>query len=105
ERSGHFEVLLTRRAGETVEYADRVTRAEAWGAEAFISLHSDVRGQVRVWSPEPGMSCPQSRDAPGFSLIFSDVGEPELVAERRALAAALGTRLAATRLMPYSGRA
>src|SRR5690606_12162910 len=53
EATGHFEVRVSRRPGELVDYHQRVAEAETWGADAFVSLHSDVRGTAGSWSPEP----------------------------------------------------
>jgi N-acetylmuramoyl-L-alanine amidase len=103
EQSGYFEVRLSRRAGELVEYSDRMLRAEAWGADAIVSLHSDVRGRAEDWQPVPGRTCSRSRQAPGYAVIYSDAGERGLVARRQALARALGERLRQTRLLPYPG--
>jgi N-acetylmuramoyl-L-alanine amidase len=103
ERTGSFEVRLARRAGEVVEYADRIGQAEAWGADALVSLHSDVRGHARDWQPLPGRTCRRSRHAPGYAVIYSDDGEAALVERRRALARALGDRLRSSRFLPYPG--
>lgn len=102
-RSGHFEVELSRRRGELVPYADRVRAAEAWGADVLVSLHSDVRGKAEPWQPEPGLSCSRSRAAPGFSLLWSDHGEPALVSRRLALARALARSLEEAGFLAYDG--
>lgn len=103
ERTGNFEVLLTRRRGEAVEYAERISRAEAWGAEALISFHSDVRGRAAHWEPRAGVSCPRSRSEPGFAVIYSDDAEPALLESRHALALALGRTLEEARFVAYDG--
>jgi N-acetylmuramoyl-L-alanine amidase len=100
---GGFEVRLTRARGELVTYPERITRAEAWGAELLLSLHSDVRGRPEPWEPEPGRSCPRSRDEPGFAVLFSDSGEPARVERCRELAAQLARSLATSGFLPYSG--
>lgn len=104
DASGRFQVSLTRRRGELVEYAARIERARAFGAELLVSLHSDVRGRASEWEPRPGLRCLQSRAEPGFAVIFSDAGDPGLATRRRTLAETLGERLSATGLLPYSGR-
>src|SRR5258706_11712855 len=58
EATAHVEVRLTRERGRIASYEGRVEDAAAWGARAFISLHSDVRGRIDRWSPAPGRSCP-----------------------------------------------
>jgi len=104
EQTGHFEVALTRRRGEVVEYAERVARAETWRAEAWISLHSDVRGRAGEWEPSPGRFCQRSRSEPGYAVIYSDEAEPELVERRRSLALEIGAGLKAAGLHTYAGR-
>jgi len=103
EATGHFEVRLSREGDESVEYRERVEDAELWGAEVFVSLHSDVRGKFDRWSPEPGMDCPTSVLAPGFSVLWSDEGDPALVAHRVTLARAVAGRMHAAGLPPYGG--
>ena len=46
EATGHFEVLQARQPDELVPYRSRMSAAKSFGAEAFISLHSDSRGQL-----------------------------------------------------------
>jgi N-acetylmuramoyl-L-alanine amidase len=104
QQTGHFEVALTRHRGEVVEYADRVARAEAWRAEAWISLHSDVRGRASEWEPSPGSMCQRSRSEPGYAVIYSDDAGPELVERRRSLALEIGASLKAAGLHTYAGR-
>ena len=103
EATGHFLVLLSRDGASPVEYRDRVDEAAQWGAEAFISLHSDVRSHADRWSPRPGTSCPVSYSAPGFSVIYSDDGVSSLVSARQRLARATARRLVATGFLPYDG--
>ncbi|MEP7123013.1 MAG: N-acetylmuramoyl-L-alanine amidase [Byssovorax sp.] len=103
EATGHFLVQVSRDGAAPVEYRDRVDEAARWGAEAFISLHSDVRSHADRWSPRPGTSCPVSYSAPGFSVIYSDDGPSSLVLARQRLARAAATRLVATGLLPYDG--
>jgi N-acetylmuramoyl-L-alanine amidase len=103
ERTGHFEVKLSRAAGETVEYQERVEQAAAWQAEVFVSLHSDVRGRSTDWSPEPGLTCPRTLKAPGFSVLWSDEAAGALPAERARLARAVAQRLQQAGLLPYAG--
>jgi len=103
EATGHFLVRKSRDGSETVGYHDRVDEAAQWGAEAFVSLHSDVRARADHWSPRPDTTCPVSYAAPGFSVIYSDDGRAPLVLARRRLARATAQRLTATGLLPYSG--
>jgi N-acetylmuramoyl-L-alanine amidase len=101
ESTGHFEVRLTRDGDRRVPYPERVEDAADWGAEVFISLHSDVRDVVAP--REEG--CPTSLVAPGFSVLYADEGEPALVAARAELARALGHSLARANFLPYGGDA
>lgn len=103
EATGHFLVRKSRDGGDPVEYRDRVDEAAQWGADAFVSLHSDVRSRADRWSPRPGTSCPVSYAAPGFSVIYSDDGIAGLVLARQRLARATARRLGATGLLPYGG--
>lgn len=103
EATGHFLVQKSRDGIDPVEYRDRVDEAAQWGAEAFVSLHSDVRSRADRWSPRPDTSCPVSYAAPGFSVIYSDDGASSLVLARQRLARATARRLTATGLLPYGG--
>lgn len=48
EKSGKYDVRLTRDTDIYVEHEDRVTLARKWGAELFISLHADAAGSASV---------------------------------------------------------
>lgn len=48
EKSGKYDVRLTRDTDIYVEHEDRVTLARKWGAELFISLHADAAGSTLV---------------------------------------------------------
>lgn len=48
EKSGRYDVRLTRDTDVYVEHEDRVTLARKWGAELFISLHADAAGSTSV---------------------------------------------------------
>jgi N-acetylmuramoyl-L-alanine amidase len=101
--TGHFDVLVSRRSGEVSGYRARVAAAEAWQADAFISIHSDVRGRVEEWEPTPGSTCRRSFDAPGFSVLWSDDASAELGASRLGLARALALRLGESGFSAYQG--
>lgn len=105
EATGHFEVRLTRERGALVDYPDRVADAEAWGADAFVSLHSDVRGHIDHWSPEPGRSCPIALEAPGFAVLYSDEADAPLAERRLALGRAVAHRMETAGFLPYGGAA
>lgn len=102
--TGHFEVLLSRQPGETVEYRERVERANEWKAAAFISLHSDVRGQSEPWSPDAGLSCPRTGEGPGFSVLWSDDPPAPLSVARLTLARATAAQLRRAGFPAYDGQ-
>jgi len=103
EATGHFEVRRSREGGAEVAYPNRLDDAEAFDAEVFVSLHSDVRGHAGTWAPEAGRSCPVAPGGAGFSVLYADEGEPELVARRLALSRALAARMLTTGFAPYAG--
>ncbi len=101
--TGHVEARLTRDPGAVVEYGQRLDAAEAWGADAFLSLHSDVRGRLARWEPAPGLDCPFAADAPGFAVLYSDEGDPSPVARRLGLGRAVARRMTEAGFLPYGG--
>jgi N-acetylmuramoyl-L-alanine amidase len=105
EATGAFEVRLSRERGALVEYADRLADAEAWGADAFVSLHSDVRGHTDRWAPEPDKACPIALEAPGFAVLYSDEADPALTERRLSLGRAVARRLLEAGFLPYGGAA
>jgi N-acetylmuramoyl-L-alanine amidase len=102
--TGAFEVRQSRPPGKLVPYAARIAAAASMGADAFVSLHSDVRGAVRPWSPVPGLETRASLDAPGFSVLFSDEGGAALAEARRQLAVSIAGELSAAGFFPYGGQ-
>ena len=101
--TGRFEVKLSRAGGALVDYRSRVAEAESWGADVFLSLHSDVRGAPDRWSPTTGASCPIALDGVGFSILLSDEGTAELTARRLSLARSTARALEAIGLPAYDG--
>jgi N-acetylmuramoyl-L-alanine amidase len=101
--TGHFEVRLSRGDEGPVTYRDRVDDAVRWGADVFLSLHSDVRKRPDPWSPSQSARCPVSYGARGFSVLYSDEGSEADVGRRRLLARETAFRLAETGLLPYDG--
>lgn len=101
EATGHFAVRRSRRPDEQVPYRDRLQAAKDWGAEVFISLHSDSRGPLTPWEPEPGLRCYQSTDTAGFSVLWSDEGS--LASARLDLARALASAMSEAGFAPYDG--
>jgi N-acetylmuramoyl-L-alanine amidase len=105
EATGHVSVRLTRDGARPVEYAARLAEAAAWGADAFVSLHSDVRGRVERWSPAPGKDCPFALDAPGFAVLYSDEGEQPLALRRLVIGQAVARRMGEAGFLAYDGAA
>lgn len=103
EATEHFEVVLSRDGDDRVEYRDRVARADAWPADAFLSLHGDARGEPSHWTPAGGSSCPRQDASPGFSVLWSDEGEADRTAPREQLARSLAGRLVSAGFLPYHG--
>jgi N-acetylmuramoyl-L-alanine amidase len=101
--TGHFDVRLSRGDDGLVDYRARIDDAVRFGAHAFLSLHSDVRRRPDHWSPAPGLTCPVSYEAPGFSVLYSDEGEELEVGPRRRVAREAGFHLEAIGLLPYDG--
>lgn len=96
---GAFDVRLAR-DGALVPYADRLSAANAWKADAFLSLHTDARaGEVAF--QQAGHWCTDGAD--GLAVLWSDEGAAGLVGARQALARAITRRSAQTGLLPYGG--
>ncbi len=103
EATGHFRVKVSRAAGALVDYRTRLDDAAAFGAEAFVSLHSDARGSYDWWSPSEGVQCLRNDQDPGFAVLVSSEGPKRLVGRRQALARAIAKRMADTGFPAYSG--
>ncbi len=58
DATGRFEARVGRTGDRPLPYAERVEDAARWGADAFVSLHSDVRGRTETWSPGQGPPVP-----------------------------------------------
>jgi N-acetylmuramoyl-L-alanine amidase len=101
EQTRRFIVRVSRKQGELKDYASRVVEAEQFGADVFVSLHSDVRGDAEPWAPE---GCLRSRAAPGFAILWSDEGEPSLADRRVAFARTLAAALERSAIQAYDGR-
>jgi N-acetylmuramoyl-L-alanine amidase len=102
EETGRFDVVQARDDRRMVGYAQRVAKAASSGADAFVSLHSDVRADGKPWSPSEGVECLQNTDAPGFVVLYSDEGAGTLVESRRTLALDVSARMAEAGFLPYT---
>ena len=103
EATGRFQVRLSRKAGKDVSYPQRVAEAERWSADAFVSLHSDSRGEATWWEPTPGQSCLRQDSGPGYSVLWADDTAEPLKTRRVTLARALSRRMAEAGFPPYDG--
>ncbi|NUP11435.1 MAG: N-acetylmuramoyl-L-alanine amidase [Polyangiaceae bacterium] len=101
---GGFKVVLSRPDAEMVQYAERVEAARRVGADAFVSLHSDIRGKPEEWRPDGQTVCRRSEEAPGFSVLYSDEGTPELVTARKRLADSIASTMLEASFAPYLGK-
>ncbi len=102
EETGRFDVIVSRSEGELVEYRDRLAEAESFGAQAFVSLHSDVRGHAENWRPIAGRDCPRHHGGNGFAVLLSDE-VPEGLQRRRLLATSVAREVALAGFSPYTG--
>jgi len=103
EATGHFKVRLSRRAGQQVHYRTRVSEAESWKADAFVSLHSDARGMAVWWEATPGQRCLRQDSTPGYSVLWADDTAEPLRTRRVTLARGLAQRIGEAGFLPYDG--
>jgi N-acetylmuramoyl-L-alanine amidase len=103
EATGRFQVRVSRKAGKDVSYPSRVAEAESWSADAFVSLHSDARGEAMWWQPAQGQSCLRQDTGPGYSVLWADDTAEPLKTRRVTLARALSRRMAEAGFPPYDG--
>lgn len=100
EQTGHFTVVQSRTSGQIVSYSDRLAAATAAKADVFLSLHTDNR-VPRGWERDPTADCPRLDEGAGFTVLWSDEG-PQ-AQQRRALARAVGRRMAEAGFPAYRG--
>jgi N-acetylmuramoyl-L-alanine amidase len=96
-------VVPSRTGSELVSYASRLDAARKARADAFVSLHSDIRGDGEEWSPDGAKTCLRSERAPGFSVLYADEGAGPLVAKRLRLARAISDSLLDATFTAYAG--
>lgn len=99
---GPFEVRLAREGAAEPSYQARKELAEAWPADAVVSLHTDVRGQAAPFIT-PGCSSWRNDAAPGFAVLWSAEGDAALGARRQRLSWALTAALSAAGFKAYDG--
>lgn len=103
-QTGHFEVRLARDGDERPTYPARVEAATSWGADVYLSIHSDIRGQTgETQVVGPGKVCRINFWAPGVSVLFSEDGADSLVAARRTLARTTARRMREAGFGMYGG--
>ncbi len=96
----NFQSTVCRQDDQTPSYSERVDAAAEWGADIFLSIHTDSREGGGVWEFE-GQECLRNDTDPGFAILWSSRGP---LAERRKRAArALANRLSATGITAYHG--
>jgi N-acetylmuramoyl-L-alanine amidase len=100
---GPFEVKLSRKDAAGKKYQARIAEAEAWGADAIVSVHSDVRGEAWAWGSTDTETCWRNDQAPGYAVLWSEDGEAETVARREKLGRAMARQLNAAGFRAYSG--
>lgn len=103
-QTGHFDVRLSRDGDERVTYQARVEAATTWGADVFLSIHSDIRGQTgETQIARADKVCRINLGAPGFSVLLSEDGAESLVAARRTLARQTARRMREAGFGAYGG--
>jgi N-acetylmuramoyl-L-alanine amidase len=103
EATGRFQVHLSRKAGQEVSYRQRISEAEGWRADAFVSIHSDTRGEATKWAPTPDLWCLRQDSMPGFGVLWADDTAEPLKRRRMTLARALSQRISEAGFLPYDG--
>jgi N-acetylmuramoyl-L-alanine amidase len=103
EATGQFRVRLSHKAGQDVSYRTRISEAESWRADAFVSLHSDARGQAIWWEPEPGQRCLRQDSTPGFSVLWADDTAEPLKTRRMTLVRSLSQHIREAGFLAYNG--
>ncbi len=103
-QTNHFDVRLSREGDKRVTYQDRVDTAATWGADAFVSIHSDIRGQTgETQSVGSKQTCRVNLGAPGFSVLLSEDGNEALVQARKTLARSTARRMHEAGFGAYAG--
>lgn len=101
--TGRFRVKLSRQGDETPRYQDRIAAAEAFRADAIVSLHSDARGAAQIWQPRPDVQCLRNDSAPGEGVLMSDEGPARLVAARARVARSIAKYQSSAGFPLYAG--
>jgi N-acetylmuramoyl-L-alanine amidase len=99
---GPFEVRLSREGEAEPSYPARKALAEAWPADAVVSLHTDVRGGAQPFIT-PGCNGSRNDSAPGFAVLWSAEGSDEVTGQRQRLSWAVTDALTSAGFKPYDG--
>jgi N-acetylmuramoyl-L-alanine amidase len=99
DATGRFDVRVSRAGDARPVYTVRIAEAAAWGADALVSLHSDVRAGLGAWETPGG--CYRSEGATGFAVLWSDEGH--LAAARSRLGESIGAAMVGEGFRPYDG--
>jgi N-acetylmuramoyl-L-alanine amidase len=96
-----LEVRAGRPSAALRDYGERIAAFDAWPADAVVSLHSDARAGdgPRI---DPTTGCTSAPGAAGFSVLYSDEGDPARVAPRERLAHAVAEEMVAAGFGPYT---
>lgn len=103
EATKRFQVKLSRDHFQQPKYQARVEAAEAFHADALVSIHTDARGDAHPWEPQPGVQCLRNDSEPGTGVLMSDEGPKQLVAARTKLARSVAGQLAEAGFLLYPG--
>jgi len=104
QKTGRFDVRLSRDGDKRVAYQERVEAATTWGADVFVSIHSDIRGQTgENQTIGANQTCRVNLGAPGFSVLLSEDGTEELVQSRKTLARNTARRMREAGFGMYAG--
>lgn len=112
EKTGRFELKLSRSGEQKPSYAARVAEAEKWKADLILGIHFDVRGSAFPYEPEPGKVCWRApvieeygQETGGFSVLWSD--EDATTRPEREKSAqfgrAIAIKMAESGMTPYGG--
>jgi len=100
--TGRFEVVRSRQGDARPSYARRVAHAAEVGADVFIELHTDSRGDLYAYRHlDDGTWLYRADGDVGFSVLYSD--RAPRAPERRDLARQLASALARAGFPAYPG--
>lgn len=102
EALDRYTLVVSRRGEQRPSYSARIQDAKNHGADVFIELHTDARGEV-AWfadTPSDGPTLMAEGDA-GFAVLYNPGGV--LGPERGRLGARMAESLAAAGFPPYPG--